>query len=329
MSFKGNLGEAQSRPSAASTAEGLEFLAEAGGPQGGAVDWAKADKTSQDARRNALRAMNAIRIVGPLLAALLENPGPDASPEESYKGFSSMVESASSYSEKVARKLGIDPSSPQNFWIRNVLERAFAEVLKEQWSKKKGADLSYLDGAIDRLVEVELPKWDEPEGGAGKPEDLPIETHIRASLAQAAAPVLMRAELGFDFFRDMDKEIEPIMRRLLAAASQGTLALADKACSERDRANLFGVLVSEAGQLYANSWRAAGKKAVESLSKLSDADLKEMLKGHPEGLALDSVNEMFEKNYARLVSVAVKLVPPQAGKIGERIKASGRGKAGS
>lgn len=305
-----------------SVAEGdLSFLAQPeDSPKSRESDWAKADRISQEARRNALRAMNAIKVVGPLMAALMEKPGPDATQEESFRDFSAMVESASAYSEKVAKRLGIDPENPQSFWIRNVLERAFAEIIKEQWGKGKGVDLSYLDGAIEHLIAIDIPNWDAPEGAQTKPNDLPIETHIRASLAQAAGPVLMRAQMGFDFFRDMDKEIEPIMRRLLASASKATLDLADSSCSEADRAHLFGILVGEAGQLYANAWKTAGKSAVGSLSKLSDAQLKEMLKSHPDGLPLDMVNEIFEKNYSRLVSVAVRLVPPKAGKIGERIK---------
>ncbi len=325
MSFKPKLDAAQEhappREGALAFLSGAEPSPEAAKTD---ADWAKADRDHQEARRNALRAMNAIKVVGPLLAALMESPGPEATSEESYRSFSSMVESASSYSEKVAKKIGIDPEAPQNFWIRNVLERTFAEIIREQWAKGKGADLSYLDGAIDRLISIDLPHWESQEGLAKGPEDLPIETHIRASLAQAAAPVLMRAQLGFDFFRNMDAELEPIMRRLLASASKATLDLADSACTEADRAHLFGVLIGEAGQLYSNAWKAAGKEAVASLSKLNDAELKEMLKAHPNGLPLDSVNEIFEKNYSRLVSVAAKLVPPQAGKIGERIRESKR-----
>lgn len=322
MGFKPDL-QGQAAPSEASEQEGLEFLKTQRDDKTYAGDPAKAEKQTDEARRKTLRALNALRIVGPLLAAVMEKPGAGASDEESAKAFKALVASTSALSEKVSRKLGADPEDPSNFWIRNMLERAFAEALKDQWAKNQSADLSALEGPIDALIAMDAP-WAD----AGREfESLSIESTVRSSLIRAATPVLMKAQLGFDFFRNMDNEIEPIMRHLMGAASKAALSMADPNASEKDRAGLFSILISEAGNLYATSWWVAGKQAVKDVSKLSDSELQAMLKDHPDGLPLDSVNTLFEKNFNRLVSVANRLVPPKAGKIDARIKPEAAGKA--
>lgn len=315
--------QGQASPSEASEQEGLEFLKAPKEEKGFASDPAKLDKQTDEARKKTLRALNALRIVGPLLAAVMDKPGPTASDEASAKAFKELVASTSALSESVSRKLGADPEDPNNFWIRNMLERAFAEALKEQWSKSQSADLSALNGPIDALLAMEAP-WAD----AGREvESLSVENTVRAALIRAACPVLMKAQLGFNFFRNMDNEIEPIMRHLMGAASKAALSMADAHASEKDRAGLFSILISEAGNLYATSWWVAGKQSVEDLSKLSDKELQAMLKEHPEGLPLDRVNNLFEKNFTRLVSVANRLVPPKPGKIDARIKPEPAGKA--
>lgn len=283
-------------------------------------DPAKAERMQDEARRKTLRALNALRIVGPLIAAVMENPGPFAKDEEVAAAFRQLVGASSSFSERVAGAIGIDPADPKNFWARNVLERVFAEALKEQWVKSKGASLEPFLEPIKQVVAMDFPD------GAREFEAISPDLAIKAALIRAAMPILSKAQTGFDFFRDMDKEIEPIMGRLMGAAARGALELCDPNASERDRASLFSILISEAGNLYASSWWVMGKKAVEDLARVSDTELSEILREYPEGLPIDKVNAQFDKNFKRLVSVANKLVPQRAGAIPARLRAAGEGK---
>jgi len=296
----------------------LGFLAPATPAREREADPQKAERKEDEARRKTLRTLNALRVVGPLIAAVMERPGPLASDEEINAAFRELVSSTSAFSERVAGKMGVDPADPKNFWVRNVLERVFSEALKEQWSKRKSASLDALEGPINALLQME---WST---GDRQFDSLSPDLAVKAALIRAGAPILMKAQTGFDFFRNMDKEIEPIMQRLMGAAAKATLDLSDDAASERDRASLFSVLIAEAGTLYATSWWMLGKKAVEDLERVSDAELKSILKEYPDGLPLEKVNSAFDKNFNRLVSVANKLVPPRAGVMSSRISAETR-----
>lgn len=323
MGFKPPM-ESPAGPSELSQQEGMEFLRSNRDEKLYTQDPAKAEKLSEEARKKTLRALNALRIVGPLLAAVMEKPGANASDEQSANAFRELVSATSALSEKVCRKLGVDPEDANNFWMRNMLERAFAEVLKDQWAKNQSANLSALEAPIEALIDMEAP-WAE---GSREFEAFSLENTMRASIIRAASPILMKAQLGFDFFRNMDKEIESIMSYLMGAVSEATLSMADTNASEKDKAGLFSILMSEAGNLYATSWWINGKSALKSLDKLSDKEINAMLKDNPDGLSIDDVNATFDKNFKRLVSVANRLVPQKPGKIDARIKPESAGKAG-
>lgn len=325
MGFNPDLKARQGDEGAAAMAEGLTFLKpeEPASPTRWA-DPAKQEKAELDARKKTLRTLNALRVVGPLLVVVMERAGAGSSDEEAANIFKKLVAEASAFSEETCRRLGVDPEDSQNFWIRNMLERSFCEVLKEQGLKGKRLDLSPLRGPIDALTQMDL-GWADAEREI---ESFSVDIAARAAVIRAASPVLQRAQLGFDFFRNMEKDIEPIMKKLMASASKATLGLADTAATEKERAGLFSILMSEAGNLYSTAWWVEGKKAVEDLSKLSDGELKGLLKQNPEGLPLDRVNEQFEKNFQRLVHVAAKLVPMRAGRMETRIK-GGAGKSES
>lgn len=316
MSFKPEL--SGPAPVAHPGVEALGFLsspvAESAAPE--TQDWAKAEKSREEARKRSLRALNALRIVGPLLVAVMEYPGAEAGEEAVAKSFKELVSNASAFSEKVARELGVDPLDQKNFWIRNMLERAFSEVLRETWVKSKKADFSGMEKAVQSLLDAtspEEPLWREFE-------PLGMDAHLRAAVIKSAAPILMKSQVGFDFFRNMDEEIEPIMRRIMGHASKASMELAEEKASDHDRASLFSILMSEAGNMYATAWWVEGKKAVDNLSRLSNKELDELLKLNPKGLPLDSVNEQFEKNFGRLVGLANKLIPQRPGRIDSRLR---------
>lgn len=279
-------------------------------------DPAKAERASDEARRKTMRTLNAVKILSPVLSAVIERHGASGSEDESLATFRRLVSQASEMSELVIVELGEDPASPDSFWLRNMLERAFCEILRDQVQRGKDGSLKSLQPVLRQVARMEWPS------GEGKVEfeTWGPDTTVRAALIRATAPVMIKAA-GFDFFRtDLAADMEAIMRSLMGAASRATLAICDPIASEKEKASLFSVLVGEAGSLYASAWNACGKQVVKNLSGLNDKELKSLLSQNPTGLPLDKVNAMFEKSFGRLVALSVKLVPQKPGRIEARLK---------
>lgn len=286
------------------------------------MDPAKADKAAADGRRATLRTLNAVKILGPVMAAVVERHAMSGGEEDAVGAFKAMVGQASEMSELVLRELGEDPMAPANFWLRNMLERAFCEILKDQVQRGREPTLRPLEPLLRDVSRIQ---WQASESPAPFESWAP-DTSARVALVRAAAPIMARFA-GFNFFRtDLGADIEDIMRLLMGKAAAATVAMADPGASERDRASLFSVLVVEAGSLYASAWHSCGKQMVNNLESLNDVKLAALIAEDPRGLPLDKVNEVFEHNFARLTTLSAKLVPQAAGKIEARIKAQGKSK---
>lgn len=278
------------------------------------MDPRSAERIEDEARKKTLRALNALRIVGPLLAAIQERI-PDGSNDEVAREFMSMVEKTTLFSRKMSEHLGIDSEQPKNFWIRNVLERICAETIKERWLEKGDADVErLLDGAV-RVCSAA----DNIDFGEKEIQALPVDETLRIALMKAMGLVLSRMECGFDFFRNMDSEAERVGALLMRKAAEGALVLSDPHAGERERASLFSVAVEEAARLYGAAWIATGRKACDSLAAMSDEKLNALLAKHKEGLPVTSVDESFRKNFERMISVTAKLIPPKSGGSAERL----------
>lgn len=294
---------------------GLPFLHPVAPTTSMMSDPAKAERSFDEARRRTLRALNAIKTVSPVLAAVAERHGAGGAEEEAIATFKQLISQSSEMSELVIRELGEDPSKPENYWLRNMLERSFCEMLKDQIQRGKPGSLRSLEPLLRQVATLEWRDGDKESFSTWG-----ADTVIRAALVRACAPIMAKVA-GFDFFRlDLGQDMEDIMRLLMAAASRATLAMADPYAGERERASLFSVLIGEAGQLYASAWHSCGKQMVQSLSSLNDKELKALLAQSPQGLSLEKVTETFERNFMRLVNLSGKLVPQKSGKLEARMK---------
>jgi hypothetical protein len=277
---------------------------------------ALAQRHTEEARKKTLRTLNTIKTVSPIMSALIERQASSGSEEEAVALFKRLVGQASDAAELVMTEMGEDPVDPANFWMRNVLERAFCEMLRDQVQRGREGSLRPLEPTLRALAKME---WRQPEGSQPF-ETWAADTSARAALARAAAPILSKAS-AFDFFRkDLDKDLEQILRGIMEKARMATQELVDPAAGEKERASLFSMLVGEAGLLYASAWQACGKPVVANLSSLKDAQLNALLAEHPDGLPLDKVQEVFDKNFSRMVSLSSRLVPQKAGKLEARLK---------
>jgi hypothetical protein len=213
-------------------------------------DPSKAERVSDEARKKTMRTLNAIKIVAPVLSAVTERHGASGSEDESLATFRRLVSQASDMSEYVIRELGEDPESQGSFWLRNMLERTFCEILKDQVQRGKEGSLKSLQPILREIAQMQWASGD----GKVEFETWGADTTVRAALLKATAPVMIKASV-FDFFRtDMARDMEDVMRVLMGAASRATLAISDSGASEKEKASLFAVLVGEAGVLYASAW---------------------------------------------------------------------------
>ena len=319
MSFnpRAKLGSPDAPGAEGAADQALPFLRPAPPSPSLAADPAKAERSVDEARRRTLRALNAIKTVGPILAAVAERHGAGGAEEEAISTFKQLISQSSDMSELVIRELGEDPGKPENYWLRNMLERSFCEMLKDQIQRGKPGSLRPLEPLLRQVAHLD---WRDGEREAFATWG--SETVIRAALVRACSPIVAKAA-GFDFFRvDLGQDMEEIMRLLMAAASRATLAMVDPHAGERERASLFSVLIGEAGQLYASAWHSCGKQVIQSLSSLNDKELKALLAENPQGLTLEKVGETFERNFTRMVNLSTKLVPQKAGKLEARMKSA-------
>jgi len=278
-------------------------------------DAAKSEKLFADVRKKTLRTLNAIKIVAPILSTLVVKSSNGE--EDSVGLFKRLVGQSSEMSELVVRQLGEDPLRPENFWLRNMLERVFCEVLRDQVLRGDVGSLKSVEPVVRAIGEMD---WASVSEESGVYESWSTDATVKIALIRAAAPILAKSS-SFNFFRtNMDEDLEDILKLLMGSAGKATDSMVDHHAGEKERASLFSVLVVEAGGLYSSAWHACGKQVVATLSNLSDKQLQVLLRDNPSGLPLDAVNEMFEKNFARLVYLSSKLVPQKAGKIDARLR---------
>lgn len=278
-------------------------------------DPAKSDKLFADARKKTMRTLNAIKIVAPILSTLSSKGS--GGEEDSVGLFKRLVGQSSEMSELVVRQLGEDPLLPENFWLRNMLERVFCEVLRDQVLRGDSGSLKSIEPVIRAIGDMD---WASVSEDGGVYEAWATDTTVKVALIRAAAPILAKSS-AFNFFRtNMDEDMDAILKLLMSSAGRATDSMVDPAAGEKERASLFSVLVVEAGNLYSSAWHACGKQVVATLSNLTDKQLQALLRDNPSGLSLDAVGEMFEKNFSRLVYLSSKLVPQKAGKIDARLR---------
>lgn len=283
------------------------------------VDIQKSEKLKDEARRKAIRALNALKIINPLICTIIDSSGNDGEDSQSSSKFKAMIGTCSDFSEQLLKGLGVDPYESKNLWMRNSFERFFAELIKESTPKGKSVDIVQIKKMM-KIILNECASGNLGEGLVFEEEDADI--HLKNKIVRASAQLIQRLSLSFDFFRkDVDKDIEKIIAHIIKEAHKYSKELCDKNSQKKDQYQVLGMLIQEGAEMYVSAWRAVGKRAADRLSKLSDKELTKFLQGHPDGLPIDEVFALFDKNFSRLIVLSKKLLPERAGNISVRLKA--------
>lgn len=304
-------------PSEENEAAGLKFLNPTKDAKKDSMnDPYQEEMTKKTAVQYTLKTLNALKIVSPIITALMQRPGVDAPNEEMSESFRSLIREISSVSGAICEKIGIDPNKEKNYWVRNVLEKSFAEIIKEQWTNNGQTNTDKIIELVDEII-----KFSETTAEKTEYDELP-ETHlIHLANIRAMLPVLNEAQTHFDLYRDLEKDIDPIMTKLFEVSTQAVEKLADSYANSSDRSKLFFMIMQEAGKLYASSWHSEGVRVKEIMNAYSPERLQKALERYKvTGLPLEKVDHDFDKYFNKMLVITEKLVSSQKSGLDKKLK---------
>ena len=249
----------------------------------------------EDARVAALRTMNAVRMLGPVLATVAGLGGSD---EDQASRFSSLMESCHAMAMDAMSVMGVAHTEDRNRWMLNVWERTFAEALAKTPEQPFGREVVRAMVTAAKGRALEMPAY----------QGLSEETTVMMARVQALGPVL-RAQMVFDFARPRDATIEEVAECLDDEVVRAIEQLAEPLAGTAERRTLYAVLAEEAGSLLAEAWQHEAARAIAALKKKTQAERDAWKVANPQGLPIDTVLMRFRQNMTRLVKLSKQIRP--------------------
>lgn len=272
--------------------------------------------TKKNAFQNIMKTLNALKIVSPIISALMQRPGVEAKNEELSESFRNLITHISTMSEKVCEKLEVDAKKEKNYWIRNVLERNFSQILGEQWISTGKINTTEIESFIDDVI-----KFSDTVSENDFQDNLDKKTVMKLALINSMTPILKEVS-DFNLMRDFTNDILPIMSKLNEKAKEATTQLADPYATSDERVKLYYLLLKEAGNLYAVSWKIESVRIKNIMNSYDKEKLQNSIEQYKNkgGFPLNKVDAEFEKYYDKIIAVSEKLVVNQSGSIKNRLK---------
>lgn len=252
-------------------------------------------RAGDDARVSALRTMNAVRMLSPVLAKVAAEGGSD---EEQASRFSALMEKTNAMAIDAAIVLGVSPDESKHKWVLNVFERAFSEVLSKNLDEPAGRE------TVRALVRAAKDRGND----APHYQNIDEEVSLTAARVQALGPVL-RAQVSFDFARPREQTIEEVMKCLDEEVVSAVDMLAEPLAEAPERRTLFSVVSQEAGELMAEAWNHEAGRAIAALRKKTIAEREAWKTANPQGLPIETVLTRFRQHMGRLVKLTKQLRP--------------------
>lgn len=262
-----------------------------------------------------MKTLNALKIVSPIISALMQRPGVEAKNEDLSESFRNLITEISSLAENVCNQLNVDPTKEKNFWIRNVLERNFSQVLGEQWVSNGKIEVAPIKEMIESVIAFS-------DNVAEKEQYTEISDIHLVKLAGITAmlPILKEATT-FNLYRNFENDIEDIMVKLKNKAVDATKELADPYANSEERSKLYFLLLKEAGEMYAISWKIETQRIHNIMNSFSEDKLRSAINQYKSngGFPLNKVDAEFDKYFNKVVTISQKLVASQTGTIKNRL----------
>lgn len=280
-------------------------------------DLFKVESNRKTAFQITLKTLNALNIVSPIMKALMNKPGVDGTNEQLSAGFKSLIQETSSLSEKVCRKLNVDPENENNYWIRNVLEKHFSDLIEEQWSNGKDIDFNKMEVFLNVILE-NVDHYKEK----AYYEDHSEMTQVKLGILKASSKVLNTIQSTFDLHRDVEKDIEQITEKLYNTAIHTVEKLSDEYASSSDRAKLFYSTILQAADTYSVAWEMEVKRVNEIMANTPKDKIEKLIARYKEngGLPIDKIDHDFNKYFNKTIAVTEKLIFSQKGTLEKRLK---------
>lgn len=261
------------------------------------------EASKKGSRQAVLKTMNALRVVSPVICALISHPGADGKPQDISSSFKKMFTDISFISEKICEKLEVDHKEEANFWIKNVFEKNFAEIIKSQWETNNSAEVDEIIPLFDDILKV-ADKMTTTQNY----EDISPINNVRAAVLRCTIPILMESINGFHLYREPGSDIEHIADIIFNACLNACQSLADPYADAGSRANLFYLLTTQATQIYLSAWRAEGMSLERLIMRQPDKEDELRQKCFENGgLPINKVDNTFFKYFERLIVITEKL----------------------
>lgn len=280
-----------------------------------ASDPYRAEMVEKNAYQYTLKTLNALKIVSPIISALMENPGTDASSEELSKNFKILINETSNISELICNKLNIDPLKEKNFWIRNVLEKSVAEILHHQWISQGKADLKIINDFIDPIISFSSTTAEKTHY-----DEVPEESLVKLAGIRSMLPVLKEINNN-SLYRNIDNDIEHIMTQLFNESKNAVEKLSDEYANTKDKSKLFYMIMQEAGTLYATSWKSEVIRVSKVMENHPPEKIASALEKYKKagGFPLNRIDNDFKQYFDKMIVITDRLVSSQKGNIKNRL----------
>lgn len=254
-----------------------------------------------NAKNKMLRTLNALKIISPILQAIVINPdGKNGNIDENFKNI---VLETSNIAKEVCQKFNIDINDEKNFWIRNSFERIFASIIKEHWIKySEPLNSKFLIELVD-IVEA----CDNFEKSDFQNYGLDIDTDLRMSIISNMTTLLYTMKNHNNLQRNVNEDIKEISELIFTKSKESLHQLVDINADSKQRASVLKMLISEGTQLYGSCWIAYSKHTQNILD--NHPKKNELLKKYSNGFPIEQLTVEFNKNFDYLVNLTNKLIP--------------------
>lgn len=257
-----------------------------------------------DAYKHTLKVLNSLKIVSPLVNAVMLNPGSDEKDTNINHTFKNLAYDISYASKALLDQMGIDSNDKKNLWMRNVLEKHLAQIVYEQWTTFGKVSLTNFTAIAKNLVNSEI--FEE------KSEYPSFDTNLIVQMTLIKALILIKEEYNKNsLFRNFEKDSESIATLLFETAKELLPKLVIDPTNEEQKTQIFNFLIEEGSKIFCSSWKVEVKRIENIINTYSMEKVKTYIDKYKKngGFPITQIIFDYKKYLGHLVAISLKLVP--------------------
>jgi hypothetical protein len=255
-------------------------------------------QVEQLARSHALRTLNGLRVIAPVLRQAFESA---STPEKQAANFTISMNRARAFALQGCQYLDLDSTLDKNRWAVAMFERAFIVAFAE-------GDVP--ENVAEALFKSALAQADPRGQDSIVPDRKEDSTVVRQALIAGLSQVVCE-QARFGFFRpDAGADIQLLGQLLVDSAEQVLDAHVLPMTADLERQSMLAALIEEGGRLMAQAWRLEAVKAQASMKSRTKDQMQRWATVNPHGLPLDHVMLSFRQQMA-VLSKLMKVPRPR------------------